>query len=121
MAKWFDKMPRAVLDKAIERGLVAVGIKISGDAITRAPVDTGRLKGSLSYATRGERSGNQDGVSQPSSPYQVWIGSNVGYAPYVEYGTAKSKAQPYLRPALDRNRKNASKLLMREIMREYGR
>jgi HK97 gp10 family phage protein len=29
------------------------------------------------------------------------IGTNVEYAPYVEPGTHKQKAQPYLRPAAE--------------------
>ena len=29
--------------------------------------------------------------------------TNVEYAPYVEYGTHKSKAKPFLRPAYDKN------------------
>jgi len=31
------------------------------------------------------------------------IGSNVEYAPYVEMGTSKMSAKPYLRPALESN------------------
>ena len=30
----------------------------------------------------------------------VYIGTNVEYAPYVEFGTSKQKAQPYLKPAV---------------------
>ena len=29
----------------------------------------------------------------------AYIGTNVEYAPYVELGTSRSKAQPYLKPA----------------------
>jgi HK97 gp10 family phage protein len=32
-------------------------------------------------------------------PY-VEVGTNVSYAAYVEYGTAHSPAQPYMRPAM---------------------
>lgn len=32
---------------------------------------------------------------------QVFVGTAVEYGPYVEYGTKRSDAQPFLRPALD--------------------
>lgn len=46
----------------------------------------------------------EDGQSHPgglkgfSSPGEAYIGTNVEYAPYVEYGTKYQKAQPYMRP-----------------------
>ena len=123
MAKWFEKIPKDVLGRGIERGLAAVGALIEGDAILRVPVDTGRLRGSLSFATKDRAAKTQEGVSQPGNPYTVWIGTNVEYAADVEYPgkTRKWAGKPYLRPALDHNRKKAKKLLAREIMREYGR
>jgi hypothetical protein len=52
-------------------------------------VRTGRLRASITWRP------GQDDVS----PY-VDIGSNVLYAPYVELGTRRMAARPYLRPAL---------------------
>ena len=49
------------------------------------PVDTGRLRNSISHAP--------DGKTE-------YIGTNVEYAPYLEYGTVDMKAQPYLKPAV---------------------
>jgi len=48
-------------------------------------VDTGRLRNSLTHAT------DED---------SAYIGTNVEYAPYVEMGTYKMKARPYLEPAV---------------------
>lgn len=40
-------------------------------------------------------------------PSAEWVvGTNVEYAPYVEFGTSRMGAQPYLRPAVDRARGN---------------
>ena len=33
-----------------------------------------------------------------SCPGVAYIGTNVSYAPHVEYGTRYQKAQPYMRP-----------------------
>jgi HK97 gp10 family phage protein len=65
------------------------GIKVQNEARRLAPVDTGRLRASIIA---------KDGTDS-RGPY-VLIGTNVAYAPFVEYGTSKSAAQPYLRPAL---------------------
>ncbi len=77
-------------EKAIENGLTAIGMTAEGHAkrkITDYPaVDTGRLRNSITYkAVRTERA--------------VYIGTNVEYAPYVELGTRKMRARPYLKPA----------------------
>ncbi len=53
-------------------------------------VRTGTLRRSITW---------KPGVDA-ESPY-VDIGSNVLYAPYVELGTSRMEARPYLRPALE--------------------
>ena len=51
------------------------------------PVDTGRLRNSITHARYDENT-------------EV-IGSNVDYAPFVELGTHKMAAKPFLRPAAE--------------------
>lgn len=53
-------------------------------------VRTGRLRGSITW---------EPGLDS-HGPY-IDIGSNVLYAPYVELGTSRMPAYPYLRPALE--------------------
>ena len=74
------------MEQAVIRGLEAIGLTAEGYAKLACPVDTGRLRNSISHAVD-----EADGA--------VYIGTNVEYAPYVEYGTSKMKAQPYLKPA----------------------
>lgn len=57
-----------------------------GYAKKKCPVDTGRLRNSITHVVR-------------ASEKAVYIGTNVEYGPYVELGTRHMKAQPYLRPA----------------------
>ena len=61
----------AALKKAKKRGLEAIGLTAEGYAKKDTPVDTGRLRNSISYATDDEA---------------AYIGTNVEYAPYVELG-----------------------------------
>lgn len=68
------------------RGVIECGLAIEAQAKALAPVDTGRLRDSI--------------TTQQFTDY-VLVGTNVEYAPYVEYGSSRSVAQPYLRPAVD--------------------
>ena len=71
-------------DEAIARALEAIGLQAEGYAKMLCPVDTGNLRNSITHAV--------EGIS-------AYIGTNVEYAPYVEYGTSKTRAQPFLQPA----------------------
>jgi len=53
------------------------------------PVDTGRLRASISHGKEGDDT--------------MVVGTNVEYAPYVELGTKFQKEQPYLRPAISKH------------------
>lgn len=44
----------------------------------------------------------------PGDSPEYVVGTNVEYAPYVEFGTSKMSAQPYLRPAADKAQSNLS-------------
>ena len=85
--------------------LPSAGAIVEGDAKLRAPVDLGTLRASIQTTV-----GNES----------VSVGTNVEYAPYQEYGTRKMRAQPFLRPALDNNRKKIVQLY-REIFRRVFR
>lgn len=39
---------------------------------------------------------------EPFGTVKYVVGSNVEYAAYVEYGTSRQQAQPYIRPAVER-------------------
>lgn len=74
----------SALEKAKRRGLEAIGLAAEGHAKKAAPVDTGRLRNSISHAADADA---------------AYIGTNVEYAPYVELGTSKMAARPFLKPA----------------------
>ena len=61
----------AALEKAKKRGLEAIGLTAEGNAKKETPVDTGRLRNSISHTADDEA---------------AYIGTNVEYAPYVELG-----------------------------------
>lgn len=74
------------MPKTIAAALESIGLVAEGYAKTACPVDTGRLRNSITHVV-------------DSGEQAVYIGTNVEYAPCVELGTHTQKAQPYLRPA----------------------
>lgn len=66
--------------------LVEGALIIAVEAENNCPVDTGYLKSTVFVREAGD---------------DVEIGFEAPYASYVEFGTYKMAAQPYLRPALD--------------------
>jgi HK97 gp10 family phage protein len=78
---------REQMNNAIAKALEEVGITAEAYAKLLCPVDTGRLRNSISHAI-------------DENTKTVYIGTNVEYAPYVEMGTSKTKAQPFLEPAI---------------------
>lgn len=83
---------REAIANAIDRALVAaleeVGLVAEGYAKRACPVDTGRLRNSITHIV-------DEGTRH------VIIGTNVEYAPYVELGTRRQKPQPFLKPAAE--------------------
>lgn len=72
-----------------EADLSRLGLIVQNEARKLCPVDTGRLRSSIQHQPGRDARG----------PY-VDVGTNVEYAPFVEYGTSRTWAQPYMRPAL---------------------
>lgn len=110
-------------ERATARALEIIGGKAETYAKGLCPVDTGRLRNSITHTTQG---GNV-----------AVIGSNVTYAPYVELGTGRNyspppewiennaprghgtsggqKPQPYLRPAILEHKDEYKEIWKREL------
>lgn len=76
----------AAMDKAIAKALTMIGLKAEGNAKAICPVDTGRLRNSITNAI-------------DTDANAVYIGTNVEYGPCVELGTSRRHPHPYLKPA----------------------
>ena len=74
----------AAFERAKRRGLEAIGLTAEGYAKRETPVDTGRLRNSISHATDDEA---------------AYIGTNVEYAPYVELGARGRQGKHMLQRA----------------------
>jgi phage gpG-like protein len=86
----------SAMEKAIERGLEAIGLTAEGHAKKITPVDTGRLRNSISHAVEDKA---------------VYIGSNVEYAPYVELGSRGRDGKHMLQRAATEHTAEYKKLM----------
>jgi hypothetical protein len=91
---------------AVDASLEAVGILVSGQAAELVPVDTGRLKGSITWATAYNQAKptapakDEDGVTFEGQAGTVIVGTSVSYGPSVEYGTGPHEIRPKDKKAL---------------------
>ena len=65
-------------------------------------MDTGNLRNSITHAVE-------------SGEDAVYVGTNVEYAPYVEMGTRRTAAQPFLRPAATEHGSTYRSILKRNL------
>lgn len=87
---------------AIIAALEEIGLTCEGYAKRLCPVDTGRLRNSITHALDASRK-------------EVVIGTNVEYAPYVELGTVKFKGVHFLYRAAANHKGTYEKILARHL------
>ena len=101
--------PIAGGSEGIADGNLEIAIAVTAQAKMLAPVDMGQLRNSIMYKTPVTSGGFNDGSGDPA-PKQItvipredeaYVGTNLDYAPYQEFGTRAMAPQPYLRPAID--------------------
>ena len=72
-------------EEAVEKALEMIGLRAEGYAKSLAPVDTGRLRNSITHQQEGK---DTEIIATP-----------VEYAPYQEFGTSRIPPHPYMKPA----------------------
>lgn len=77
-------------DGAIAQYLLQAVQRVERRAKQLAPVDTGRLRSSIT-----------SGLAEDGSTVAGLVGTDVDYAVHVEYGTYRMAPQPFMRPALE--------------------
>lgn len=77
------------LDSQIKKALWSIGEAAEKHAKENTPVDTGRLKNSISHQEDSEA---------------TYVGTNVEYAPYIEFGTSRGiKAHHMIQDAAEKH------------------
>lgn len=78
------------VERDIKANMTPNGPSAPGEA---PAVDTGRLRASITH--RIEHDGGESAA---------YVGTNVEYAPWLEFGTSRMRARPFMVPAMNRNR-----------------
>ena len=77
------KLSGEIMRQPMRRFFTKAAIAVQSGAKERAPVDTGRLRSSLTYE-----------VDSAALPLWAKVGTNVTYAPFMEYGTGVLSENP---------------------------
>lgn len=107
-------------ERTVSREVIRAALNIQRSAKERAPVDTGRLRNSITVAESEEdlpRSIEEGPFRNQirAGMLTAVIGTNVEYAPFQEFGTSRMPAQPYLFPAYEEERPKFVERLQREL------
>lgn len=99
------------LERAIVREIVsaceAVQSEVMNTAKRLVPVDTGHLQGSI----------QPGGIKITNDNVEATVVANAEYASFVEHGTRKMRAQPYLTPALLENTRTFQRAINAAVKR----
>lgn len=120
-------------EKALKKAARMIGGTVAGHAVEAAPVDTGLLRNSITFALGGENpektnyksdkpdkdgnytEGHYEGVApeDDNNEITVYVGTNVEYAPYQELGAPNINlpARPFLRPAMENFREEIEQII----------
>ena len=109
----FNRFPEiaAALPEKTKVVVAKVARDIEADAKNVVPVDTGNLKNSIDVEFA------DDGLIAIVAPH-------TEYAAFVEFGTRRMSAYPYMTPAAERNRPAfiaAMKQMLKEVTEREGR
>lgn len=107
--KWNGKDVEIKGRAVVATSVFEAGKIVEAQAAALCPIDFGRLRGSIAVFTRdkeyknseSEKSLQSDFIERPNEDGVALVGTACEYAQYVEYGTVRSQAQPYMRPAFD--------------------
>jgi len=85
------------IKSVLEKALIVTGEQAVGFVRPLVPVDTGNLRSSITFATVGFKSNaesvdgfaakSSDLVDRPKELGHLFVGTNVEYAPHLEFGT----------------------------------
>lgn len=106
-----DKMGK-VGEKIKKVALVKAGEKIKDAIISEAPHRTGNLKKNIKVS----KVKSKDGVDY----VEVYPGKDAFYAPFLEFGTTKMKADSFMSRGYETSKEDAERTIEEEIKKELG-
>lgn len=102
-----------LLNDRVQQGLVDCGEFLREKAREYCPVDTGALQESIDYKPVGKYVvlyAGGDSLTHAGND------KHVDYAGYVEFGTSRAAAQPFLRPAKENHMDEVKRIMDNALM-----
>lgn len=116
------KLSGELMVREVGKALFAAGEMIQTEA--QISITAGAVSGKKHVASApGEAPNNDTGVlannieTNQIAPLVVEVSSNAPYAAALEFGTSKMAARPYMQPAADAKRKEATQLVRKAVDR----
>ena len=122
--------PKKAVKNANKLSAMALGVIIAGQAKALCPVDKGQLRNSISASSLTQTSGLNSKLSEEHAEplntkglkgNQVFVGSSSDHAIFMEYGTVKTSAQPFLKPAIELQKSRVSTIFKKLANIEMGK
>lgn len=94
-----------LIKQAISDELESAGVEMEAQAREIVPVDTGFLQSTICHSAK---------------DLTLELGATADYSSFVEFGTRRMAAQPYIRPAFDAGQKQFLQALLQGILRAFA-
>jgi len=91
LGRKFGQLKEHTQGVVLRNAAISGAMVMQNAAVRKCPKDTGTLARSI----------HTEVTDQFNTRVMTEVGTNVEYGPYVEFGTKRMGAQPYLRPAFD--------------------
>lgn len=101
--------------KKVKEELIIAATHVQNGARKRCPVDTGTLRNSIAVNEVSDFKVEVGTYLPETPPPTLNVESYMPYAAFVEYGTKKMKAQPFLFPAYEEEKPKFLKRLKRIV------
>jgi len=124
--EWNGEVVKRKGQSATGKSTYEIGISVANQAKLLSPKKTGRLRGSITAQSANNGTEVEapaeadDKITGPSGGLDTYVGTSVEYGPYMEFGTVRSNAQPFLRPALDSIVGQAVSIVRKNAKTEFG-
>ena len=98
------------IDSGNKNAVLELAINVSGQAKENVyNTKTGRMRNSIMWKVKEKSGGLNDSGGMPNDKeievnpgeFDAYVGCNLDYSIYQEFGTRKMKPAPFLRPAID--------------------
>lgn len=120
-----DVKKACVVDTGLLRNSITFAVSGDAPSITEyksngshASTPVTEANGTAGKPVNPVKTGSYSGTVGNTDEKVVYIGTNVEYAPYVEYGTSGTTAKPFLKPTIEKNMDKYKRIIEDTLAKE---